>query len=499
MSPSLRTRITLVLFLSAASASSAVAQTLNIPASVQVYTGAGANGPANLVSNAVPFKPGVVSSPGSVRVLDGSTEVPVSVRTLATWPAEGSIRSLLVQFVAPAAKSYTIQVGTPRTTADRAFIPVTWDVPTRIFTLSAAYLSDSLVVGEQTPLGQSGFPAWDQKQLTDYTRIATVGTAACVRDDQYYDAITTTYQLYARTGTLTHLVNARRWALHHRRDQIYLSGASIGHPRCAGGYLNNTRYTFPQGLIQDFFMFGDEEARNVSAIVVDNFYMPHADTWYYKAPNTRGFWTEREAAFSLIGTLAHYEGTGNVAYLNRVRDRVASLHRMQVDNGRRAWVHNLYDHDPSEGCAQSDYGSSPWMSGLLLEAIVTYHRLTGDPVASDSILMAVNDLRARYLATGAYAGVSFVYLGCSLYVDGMPDLDNLIAHAFGYAYKLTADPTYRTLGTSVFNTSVASGYSWTHKQYDQQFRSSGHFAAYVKATGTPPPPPRSPLNLRIVS
>jgi hypothetical protein len=139
--------------------------------------------------------------------------------------------------------------------------------------------------------------------------------------------------------------------------------------------LNNTRYTFPEGLIQDFFMFGDEESRNVSAIVVDNFYMPHADSWYYKAPNTRGFWTEREAAFSLIGTLAHYEGTGNTAYLNRVRDRVASLHRMQVDNGRRAWVHNLYDHDPSEG-APNRTMAAHMMSGLLLEPIIRTYKLT---------------------------------------------------------------------------------------------------------------------------
>jgi hypothetical protein len=55
------------------------------------------------------------------------------------------------------------------------------------------------------------------------------------------------------------------------------------------------------GLIQDYFMFGDEQARQASAIVVDNVYMPHSESWYYKAPNTRGFWTEREAAFSLIG------------------------------------------------------------------------------------------------------------------------------------------------------------------------------------------------------
>jgi hypothetical protein len=492
-------RVALVLLLLAMSASGAAAQVVNIPIVVQVYSGAGANGPASLVSNAMPFKPGAVSSPAHVRVLDGSVEIPISVAVLATWPADGSIRSLLLQFVAPVAKNYTVQIGATRTTTDRTFVRVTWDLPTRIFTLPASHLSDSLIFWEQKPLGQTGFPAWDQKQLNNYSRIATIGTAQCVRDDQYYDAITTTYELYARTGTLTHLVNARRWALHHRRDQIYLSGTSIGHPRCAGGYLNNTRYTFPQGLIQDFFMFGDEEARNVSGIVVDNFYMPHADSWYYKAPNTRGFWTEREAAFSLIGILAHYEGTGNVVYMNRVRDRVASLHRMQVDNGRRAWVHNMYDHDPSEGCPTSDYGSSPWMSGLLLEAIIKYHKLTNDPVARDSILMAVDDLRLRYLATGNYPGVSFVYLGCSVYDDGMPDLDNLISHAFGYAYRLTGNQTYRTIGTSIFNTSVAYAFTGSHKHYNQQFRSSGHFPAYISGTSSPAPlPPSPPTNLRIL-
>jgi hypothetical protein len=469
----------------------ASAQT-SIPATVQVYSGAGANGPANLVSNAIPFKPGALASSTNVRVMDGSTEVPIAARILARWPQDNSIRALLLQFDAPVAKTYTVQVGSPRTTQDRTFIPVTWDVPTRVFTLTAGYLSASLVFWEQTPLGQSGFPTWDQKQLDAYYRIGTVGTAQCVRDDHYYDAITTSYQLYARTGNITHLVTGRRWALHHRRDQIYLSGTTVGHPRCSGNYINNTRYTFPQGLIQDYFMFGDEEARNVSALVVDNFYMPHDDRWYYQAPNSRGMWTEREAAFALIGMLAHYEATGNTTYLNRVRDRVASLHRMQVDNGRRAWVHNLYDHDPSEGCSPSDYGSSPWMSGLLLEGIVKYHKLTNDAIARESILMAVDDIRARYLATGAYAGESFVYLGCPVYRDGVPDLDNLISHAFGYAYRLTGTASYKTLGTAIFNTAVASGTTFSHKHYNQQFRSSGHFPAYIaEQTSVAPQPPKN--------
>jgi hypothetical protein len=475
------------------------AQTSSIAASVQVYSGTGANGPANLVSNAVPFRPGALTNAANLRVMDGSVEVPIATKILARWPADGSIRSLLLQFDAPTAKAYSIQIGSPRSTADRALIPVTWDVPTRVFTLPASYLSDSLIFWEQKPLGQTGFPAWDQKQVNDYYRIGTVGTAPCVRDDNYYDATTTSYQLYARTGNLTYLTTARRWALHHRRDQIYLSGANIGHPRCSGGYLNNTRYTFPQGLSQDYFMFGDEEAKTASAIVVDNFYMSQTfDWWWYKAPNARGFWTEREPAFALIGVMAHYEMTGDTRYLDFARDRVGRLNRMQVENGRRAWVHNLYDHDPDEGCSQSDWGSSPWMSGLLLEGIIKYHRLTNDPVGRDSILMAVDDLRARYLATGDFAGVSFVYLGCPVYTDGTPDLDNLISHAFGYAYRLTGQQIYRTVGTNIFNTSVADGVTYSHKHYDQQFRSSGYYPAYITGGGTGPTPPQPPTNVRIV-
>lgn len=456
-----------------------LAQSTSVTLSVSTYNG---NGPANLVSNAIPFKPGVLTDVQNFRILDGAAEVVLATKVLAVWPQDNSIRSVLVQFSAPTAKTYTVQVGSRRTTVDAAILPVSWDLPTRIAALPASYLSESLAFWEQKPLGQTGFPAWDSKQLSSYYRIETVGTATCVRDDQYYDAITTTYQLYARTGDPKYLINARRWALHHRRDQIYLSGSSIGHPRCSGGYLNNTRYTFPQGLIQDYFMFGDEEAKRVSGIVVDNFYMnANWNWWWYKAPNTRGFWTEREPAFALIGTMAHYEATGDARYLNFARDKVASLHRMQVENGRRAWVHNLYDHDPSEGCPATAYGSSPWMSGLLLEGIIKYHKLTGDPTARESILMAVDDLRARYLASaGSWAGKSFIYLGCtSAYSEGTPDLDNMISHAYGYAWKLTGNEAYRQLGTALFNTAVAAGVTASHKHYDQQFRSSGYFVGYI--------------------
>ena len=141
-------KLGLVVFFLGVSSLSALAQVpTTIQGAVQVYSGAGANGPANLVSNAVPFKPGVVTNATNVRVLLGATEVSVAARVLATWPADGSIRSLLLQFDAPSAANYTIEVGGPRNTADRTFVPVTWDLPTRILTLSSSYLSASLIFG----------------------------------------------------------------------------------------------------------------------------------------------------------------------------------------------------------------------------------------------------------------------------------------------------------------------------------------------------------------
>jgi len=455
---------------------------------ITVHAFAG-DGPANLVSNAVPFPPGGLFEPGSIRILDGPTEVPLATKVLAYWPQDHSIRSVLIQFEAPFdadTKNYTLSLSALRSTGDRTLFPVTWELPTRIFTMSAEYLSDSLFAWEQVPLGQTGFPDWDSKQVNRYSSIDIPISPdnTCANSDQYYDSISSHYQLYARTGDLRYLVNGRRWALHHRRDQISLSGNTIGHPRCSAA--NNARYTYLQGLIFDYFMFGDEEAKRVSGIVVDNFFMTYPDGRFYKAPNTRGFWTEREAAFVLQGLLAYYEATNDPVYLDEARRKIELLHRMQVENGRRAWVHNLYDHDPAERCSPPDWGSSPWMSGLLLEPIIQYHKLTNEPIAVDSITMALDDLMDHYLATGNHAGKSFIYLGCSAYVNGTPDLDNLIAHAFGYGHRLTGNADYLRVGTDIFNTSVEDGYAGAHKQYNQLFRSSGHFVAYVSPDTTSP-------------
>jgi len=458
--------------------------------SLTVHDYASGDGQADLVSFGVPFKPGELTQLSNVRILDGSSEVPIGIKSLATWPTDGSIRVALVQFQAPftgATKSFTLDTGSARTTTDRTLVPVSWRFPRKIATLPANYLSASLVMWEQKPLGQTGYTAWEQRQQQQFSAINTepVATNTCARTDQYYDSANSSYGIYVRTGGLQYLINGRRWAHHHGRRQIYLSGANVGHGICTGGYVNNTRYTFVDSLVRDYFFWGDEESLRVAGLVVDNFYMPHAESWYYKAPNTRGFWTEREAAFAQLGLVAYYEATGNSTYLDRARARFHSLHRMQVDNGNRAWVHNLHDHDDSEGCAETDYGSSSFMSGLLSESLIRYHKLTCDPVAAESLRFALDDLRQVNIATGAHAGQSLIYLGCpqtvSGYRDGNPDLDNLYAHAWAYAYRLSGftRTSDRDFALALFNTSVSHGFVGAHKQFNQAFRDSGNLVGYL--------------------
>ena len=74
----------------------------------------------------------------------------------------------------------------------------------------------------------------------------------------------------------------------------------------------------------------------------------------------------------------------------------------------------------------------------------------------------------------------------------------MIAHAYGYAYRVTGDQAYKTMGTALFNTSVQHGVTGSHKHYNQQFRSSGLFPACVSATSPGTAAPQPPTNVRII-
>jgi len=75
--------------------------------------------PGHVVTSGIPFAQGVLRDPAQVRLLRGTTEVPVQARRTASWP-DGSVRWLLLDFpvdlpAAPASVPLTLRTGTAST------------------------------------------------------------------------------------------------------------------------------------------------------------------------------------------------------------------------------------------------------------------------------------------------------------------------------------------------------------------------------------------------
>ena len=120
------------------------------------------------------------------------------------------------------------------------------------------------------------------------------------------------------------------------------------------------------------------------------------------------------------------------------------------------------------------------MTGLLLEPIIEYHKLTGSKTAEESIFKTLDWLTKEGLTND---GESFYYMtsDASKNEGGAPDLNLLIAHAFGYGYKISGykRQDYLETGSTVFQCGIDKAFLGTRKHFNQNYRSSGHFLAYI--------------------
>ena len=125
------------------------------------------------------------------------------------------------------------------------------------------------------------------------------------------------------------------------------------------------------------------------------------------------------------------------------------------------------------------------MTGLLLEAIVEYHRVTGNDSAADSIFRALDWLINECLVPSSD---TFIYTTADVNrdSDGEPDLNLLIVHAFGYGYRISGyqREEYLDIGRKVFERGINEAYLSRRKHFNQNYRSSGHFLAYIKDRAT---------------
>lgn len=444
--------------------------------------------PHVLVSNGIPFAPGQLFSEKNFAVIDGADkEISIAVKVLARWPFDNSIRALLVQFPYIVEKRYapvTLRLGIPRTAPDSPITEVNWVLPEGYIVLPARWLCVSEAAGEQIPMQINRFSGgpmtkYEENIQNNYPAMRDKPWSDDVADDGYYDITHVFYQLYVRAGNEDYFKSARREAVHYREGIV-----RIGPDRGSHKQHKQTRYVYVEGMIDDYLLTGDTKSLVTAGYMAEYLKKSYdPDKAFFPKSATR-FWTEREAAFPFLGIISYYELTGDKNYLIAAKNIMRNLYRTQNEwPDRGGFIHNLYSHDPEEGARRNEYGGSPFMTGLLLEAVVKYHQVTNSNIAKDSIFKALDWLMNQALAPD---GNSFVYTtAVQNKNEGHPDLNLLIAHAFGYGYKISGytKKEYLDFGSKIFNYGANNAFLGNRKHFNQNYRSSGHFLAYIEKDG----------------
>jgi hypothetical protein len=433
-----------------------------------------------LVSNGIPFAPGQLFNENNFSVLDfDGNEMPIAIKVLARWPHDNSIRSILVQFpmqIPHKYKQVILRWGEPRTTKDIGLIEVNWVLPEAIVLLPAKWLCLSKVIGEQVPIGAEPFQKYDQNIESAYPGIKEVQWTNDIGKDGYYDTPHVFYQLYVRSNNDEYFKSARKEAVHLRDEQIVQEGPDRGKAITGG----KTRYVYVEGMIDDYLLTGDAKSLTIAGYMAEYLKNAYKPSTAFFPRNGTHFWTEREPAFPLIGTITYYELTGDKEYLKYAQEVIRNLYKTQAEWPERGgFIHNLYSHDPEEGARRDEYGGSPFMTGLLLEGIVKYHQLTNSNIAKDSIFRALDWLMNE---AAAPSGDAFVYTTADANKDeGHPDLNMLIVHAFGYGYKISGytRTDYLELGKKIFECGANNARLGDRKHFNQNYRSSGHYLSYI--------------------
>lgn len=432
-----------------------------------------------LVSNGIPFAPGQLFSEKNFAVFNNSgKEISIAVTVLARWTYDNSIRSLLVQFPLEIEHKYEqvfIQWGVPRKTRDIKLTEVVWVIPEGFIVLPAHWLCASQIIGEQVPVGKHTFENYDQNIEKYYPKIKNTTLTGDITKDGFYNTPHVFYQLYVRSEEEMVFKSARKEAVNYRK-QIIQEGPNRGRHISR----KSTHYIYVQAMIDDYLLTGDEKSLTVAGYMAEYLKNNFEPSRAFFSRNSTHFWTERKVAFPFLGAITYFELTGEQEYLQYCSEIMKNLYKTQLQWPERGgFIHNLYSHDPEEGARKDEYGGSPFMTGLLLEAVIKYHKLTNSNIAKDSLFRALDWLIAEGLSPD---GKSLVYLTCDKHKDGAyPNLNLLLVHAFGYGYKISGGERkdYLKVGRELFECGIQKAYLGNPKHFNQNYRSSGHFLAYI--------------------
>ena len=312
----------------------------------------------------------------------------------------------------------------------------------------------------------------------------------------YYDQGLVQYLNYYRTGDVRFLEIARRIT-----DHWY------------AGYKGSTAQT-PRGVALGGIMLRALDGRPELWDYIVRWADRHWTSWLGRSldsPNLH--YGVRDGGYVLLYT----------AWLAQVHPDSAVRARMAARALRagRDYYARLQHPDGSwrwkDSAGTPGFFQQPFMVGLLLEALIETHEVTGDTAVARAILKSVENLYtvgyrkdepvqpADKAKGAAWRGMwYFVYgdqcqSGCgNTRLNGGWDTNTIrsvrqmnatVVHAFGYAYVISGEAKYRTMGDEVFAATFGKGrgpgadafYSladFRAKEYNQSYRSAGRYLAW---------------------
>ena len=204
-----------------------------------------------------------------------------------------------------------------------------------------------------------------------------------------YDRCATYLTAYSHFGDTRFLRHAYRSCAYYG-SKIGTSGTEAGI--FTGKAYPDTKYSHARGIYAYYALTGDETALAAGKAVAKMWLDDPLFVTPYRQGHLRGpdkLWTERLLATSLEGLLYGYFLTGEMPYLDAVRELVTTTHKhitgdasalAEINPGVNFPPQNCLVHNASQQ-AEGDLTQpwcSPWMSELMVDALVQYQNVTND-------------------------------------------------------------------------------------------------------------------------
>jgi hypothetical protein len=458
---------------------------------------------STIVSLGVPFAPGVLTNPSLLVVRDPSgNEVAAYSSSLATWPQDGSQRSVLVAFRATLGSGQTatwrIDYGAPRSLQAGVLAPNP-DGPVAA-QLTADWYSASRVIGYQVASAKNTrFVAWETKSESALANMSPPWTnygtncSSTSQDRTYYDSPHAFFQRFIHRATAPSYRRARQESTWYRANQLrWFSNHTVAIYTCTTSWNPNTalpwatlRRMLAQGMLDDYLLTGDPLALEALKGIGEA-YRQNLPALTAGGANSTVRTTERNMAWPMMG-LASYYAVQPTATVRTALDQLVTITTAwQAAGTSGAFEHDIERPDPSE-CGDGPRGASPFMTSLLIDGLMDTWFLTGDSRIPGVVVRAAEWYRDDARTSD---GESFQYLwGCNDvdYVSdsSYADLNILISHVFGAAYHVSGDLGWLDFGDEMAQHGVDNYYGGRPKQWTQSSRTFMKYIGYRSQGRTP--------------